>query len=38
MVSMSCCMERLSPPSSVDAPCLVFLMSLMALNTIVNET
>ena len=28
MVSMSCGMETLSPPSSADAPCLVFLMSL----------
>ena len=28
MVSMSCCMETLSPPSIADAPCLVFLMLL----------
>jgi len=28
MVSMSCCMETLSPPSSADAPCLIFLMLL----------
>jgi len=28
MVSMSCCMETMSPPSSADAPCLVFLMLL----------
>ena len=28
MVSMSCCMEMLSPPSSADATFLVFLMLL----------
>ena len=28
MVSMSCCMVTLSPPSNVDVPCLVFLMLL----------
>ena len=28
MVSMSCCMETLSPLSSADAPCLVLLMLL----------
>jgi len=28
MVSMSYCMETLSRPSSVDAPCLIFLMLL----------
>ena len=28
MVSLSCCMVMLSPPSSAVAPCLVFLISL----------
>ena len=28
MVSMSCCLETLSPSSSANAPCLVFLMLL----------
>ena len=28
MVSMSCCMETMSTPSSADAPCLIFLILL----------